>query len=379
VSIEQLCDASYIAVFDKNDVVITLDNQVLMSGRPHPVSRLWHLTIPPPVFLPTTGPPTHSEARQTLPSANLAFANAACLSVSPAELIAFAQASLFLPSLSTLCTALDLKHVTGFPGLTSKLVCKYPPQSNATAMGHMDQSRKNQGLTKQKSNLPTVDETATDTFPTSPTSGKPTHHNYVAISDPNQTGNIFSDQTSRFIIPSSTGSTQLFILYDYDSDHIFAKQMKNKIAASILDAYKVVINKLKRAGCHPTLQQLDKEWSSVLKDYMQEQDISFQLVPPGTHCRNAAKGAIQTFKNHFIAALWSFTLHLWDRLILQAVLTLNLLQGSPINPKLSAWAHISGPYDYNTTWHTSHCLRTPITTRLVGRPRQKWLVRWPIL
>jgi hypothetical protein len=68
--------------------------------------------------------------------------------------------------------------------------------------------------------------------------------------------------------------------------------MKNKTAASILDAYKIIINKLKRAGCHPTLQRLDNECSSVLKDYMQEQDISFHLVPPGTHRRNAAKRAI---------------------------------------------------------------------------------------
>jgi hypothetical protein len=65
--------------------------------------------------------------------------------------------------------------------------------------------------------------------------------------------------------------------------------MKNKNAASILDAYKIVIQKLKLAGCHATLQQLDNECSSVLKEYMQEQVIAFQLVPPGTHRRNAAK------------------------------------------------------------------------------------------
>jgi hypothetical protein len=200
----------------QNDVVITLNNQVLMLHKRHPVSRLWHLTIPPPGFLPTTEPPTHSEARQILPSANLAFANAARLSASPAELVAFAHASLFSPSLSTLCIALGLKHVTGFPGLTYKLVRKYHPQSIATAMGHMDQSQKNQRSTKPKPNSPTVDEPATDTFPTSPTSGIRTHHVYIAISDPNQTGKTFSDQTGRFIILSSTGSTQLFILYDYD-------------------------------------------------------------------------------------------------------------------------------------------------------------------
>jgi hypothetical protein len=93
--------------------------------------------------------------------------------------------------LSTLCTALDLKHVTGFPGLASKLVRKYPPQSVATAMGHMDQSRKNLRSTKPKFSPPPTDETATDTFPTSPPSGKRTHHVYVAVTNPDQTGRSF--------------------------------------------------------------------------------------------------------------------------------------------------------------------------------------------
>jgi hypothetical protein len=234
VSIRQLCDAGCIAVFDKNTVVITLNDTVIMSGKRDPESRLWHLNLPPPGFTPALAPPIAS--RPPIPRPTVAFANAARLSASPAKLVTFAHAALFSPSLSTLCTALDLKHVTGFPGLTSKLVRKYPPQSVATAMGHMDQSRKNQRSSKPKFS-PLTDETATDTFPASPPSGKRTHHIYVAVTDPDQTGKIFSNQTGCFIIPSSTGSTQLFILYNYNSNHAFAEPMKNKTSASILDAY----------------------------------------------------------------------------------------------------------------------------------------------
>jgi hypothetical protein len=58
--------------------------------------------------------------------------------------------------------------------------------------------------------------------------------------------------------------------------------------------------------------------------------IDYQLVPPGTHRRNAPERAICTFKNHFIAGHCSsidkdFPLHLWDCLVEQAVITLNLL------------------------------------------------------
>jgi hypothetical protein len=40
-------------------------------------------------------------------------------------------------------------------------------------------------------------------------------------------------------------------------------------------------------------------------------------------------------------------MHLWDRLLPQAVITLNMLRTSRINSKLSASTHLDGQYDYN--------------------------------
>jgi hypothetical protein len=40
-------------------------------------------------------------------------------------------------------------------------------------------------------------------------------------------------------------------------------------------------------------------------------------------------------------------MHLWDRLLPQAVITLNMLRTSRINPKLSAATHIYGQYNFN--------------------------------
>jgi hypothetical protein len=81
--------------------------------------------------------------------------------------------------------------------------------------------------------------------------------------------------------------------------------------------------------------------------------MEYQLVPPHVHWANAAERAIRTFKNHFIAGLSStdklFPLNLWDQLLPQAEITLNLLRTSCINPKLSAYAQIGGAFDYNAT------------------------------
>ena len=82
-------------------------------------------------------------------------------------------------------------------------------------------------------------------------------------------------------------------------------------------------------------------------------NVDFQLISAGLHRRNDAERAIQTFKNHFIEGTTStppnFPLNLWDKLLPQALLTLNILRPSRVNPRLSAYAHIHGAFDYNRT------------------------------
>jgi hypothetical protein len=104
-------------------------------------------------------------------------------------------------------------------------------------------------------------------------------------------------------------------------------------------------------GLKPKLMKLDNEASKLLKTYLHQQDIIFQLVPPYSHRQNAAEREIRSFKDHLIAGLCStdksFPMHLWDILFPQSVITLNMLRTSLINPKLSASTHIDGQYDYN--------------------------------
>jgi hypothetical protein len=167
------------------------------------------------------------------------------------------------------------------------------------------------------------------------------------------TGQIYTDQTGRFVAPSSNGNQYLMVLYDFDSNHIFAQPFKTRSAANILAAFKILHHRLCRAGCRPKLHRLDNECSTILKTYLTEETIDYQLVPPGVHRRNAAERAIRTFQNHFIAGLCSvdkdFPIHLWDQLVPQAEITLNLLRSSRINPQLSAHAQINGQFDYNRT------------------------------
>jgi hypothetical protein len=97
--------------------------------------------------------------------------------------------------------------------------------------------------------------------------------------------------------------------------------------------------------------KLDNGASKLLKLYLHQQNITCQLVPPYSHRRNSAERAIRSFKDYLIAGLCSTDkpcpMHLWDRLLPQAVITFNMLRTSIINPKLSAATHIYGQYDFN--------------------------------
>ena len=89
---------------------------------------------------------------------------------------------------------------------------------------------------------------------------------------------------------------------------------------------------------------LDNECPASLKRFMHQEGVNLKIFPRHLHCTNAAKRAIQTYKDHLVTGLSScdpiFPLHLWYRLLQQATLTLNLL---------SAEAHINGALGFNRT------------------------------
>jgi hypothetical protein len=161
-------------------------------------------------------------------------------------------------------------------------------------------------------------------------------------------GQIYTDQTGRFPVVSSKGNKYIMILYDYDSNEILAQPIKDRTTPELLRAFQVMEQELVARGLKPKLMKLDNEASKLLKTYLHKQNITLQVVPPYSYRRNSAERAIRSFKDHLIYRLCStdksFPMHLWDRLLPQAVITLNILRTSRVNPKLSAATQIYGQY-----------------------------------
>jgi hypothetical protein len=326
ISVGQLCDAGCLATFDSDSVLVTHNDKTVLKGQRDDATKLWTV----PIIT------DHSQkAPQTALNVNF--------STKVNDLVAFAHGAMFSPALSTLQRALRHNFIT-IPGLNLENLKLHPPPIIATTKGHLDQVRKN----KQSTALQAIEED--EPFPTQQTT---TNICYTSCLPQPVTGKMYSDQTGRFPIPSRSGNNYMFVLYDYDSNSIHAEPIPNRESQTILKAYKCVLDKLNRAGLHPKLHHLDNECSSALKEFFVDNHIDYQLAPPGMHRANAAERAIRTLKNHFIAGLCTahpdFPLNLWDQLLPQAILTLNHLRGSRINPNLSAWAQVYGLADFNRT------------------------------
>jgi Reverse transcriptase (RNA-dependent DNA polymerase) len=388
IAVAPLCDHGCTVVFDRDRCTIRLpDNSTIKC--PRTSQGLWALPLdlihpnvahtqettssprpstpeahvpdtmpaphsePPPLETDPDTAPTHTPANTmdvSTPAPALALPVMNAPHNTPADLVAFAHAALFSPALSTLKKALDKGFLPPFTGLTATMLARYPPSLEATAMGHLDAQRKNTRSTKPKQG-PANTEEETDAFPPQPKKTKRTNTCFLTAMEP--THIVYSDQTGRLPHPSSGGNNYLVIAYDYDSNHILLRPVKSRTATHLTEAIADIHATLTRGGCQPQFHRLDNECSQDLKEYFAKADVQYQLAPPHEHRSNAAERAIRTAKNHLAAGWWStdpnFPMHLWDKTIPQAELTLNLLRHSRINPMLSAWEQIHGKYDFNRT------------------------------
>ena len=213
--------------------------------------------------------------------------------------------------------------------------------TDKTPKGHMNQQRKNVRSTK------TLFE---ECNAVAALQGKKMKDIYVRTYDMRETS--FNDQTGQFPKQSKRGHKYIMVLVEIDSNVIMVEPMKSRKDAKMIRAYDVLVKRLQTANIHTWKHVLDNKISKHMKRHIKEKyKIELEMIPPGCHQCNAAKVAIWNFKSHFLSVLAgmaeSFPLHLWDRLLPQTELTLNLLRQSNATPTVSAYTHLFGPLDYN--------------------------------
>ena len=119
-------------------------------------------------------------------------------------------------------------------------------------------------------------------------------------------------------------------------------------------AYNSIMRHVDDRGHQDDVQILDNEVSEYFKiTIVKDWCATYQLVPPNVHQRNIAERAIRTFKVHFLSVLAvvdpNFPKFMWDNLLVQIELTLNLLFQATLNPSISSWEYFNVSFEYAAT------------------------------
>ena len=289
-------------------------------------------------------PPPLSDAQET----SLAAFSAYDLP-SVEALVRYFHAAAGFPVKDTWLAAIKQGNYDTWPGLTYNNAAKYCPSANETLKGHMVQTR--QGVRSTKPKKPATQSPAPEEQPPEKVDQSPSQELFVQVV---HTSKLYTDDCGRFPIKARSGNQYLMIAYHRDSNAILCEPFKTRADKHRLQAYDAIMQRLSERGLHVDLQILDNEASKEFKQLMKSKwKVSYQLVPPNVHRRNAAERAIRTFKAHFLSILAGvspdFPANLWDRLLPQAEMTLNFLRQSRINPKISAWEFYNGPFDFDAT------------------------------
>jgi hypothetical protein len=326
LSVGQLCDEGYIVTFRQDTVTIcNSDNSKLLSGPRDATTDLWRINL------------EHTNKHKPHPIANNLYELR-----NTRAFIHYLHKALFSPTKAAMLQAVKDGHLITWTGLTEDAINKHLKLTPATAMGHMNQRRQNKRSTLKAS--------AEKQQPPDTDLGTKTRLVYAVVVDQ---GQLYTDLTGNFPVRSSKGNSYVMLYYIYDCNYIKVVPMMSRSASEWVKAYDSIHQELTIKGFKPKLQTLDNEASTALKNFFTANNIAYQLVPPHYHRRNAAERAIRTFNEHFMAGLSSvdpsFPMHLWDIILPQTEITLNLLRTSRLHPQLSAALHYHGLVDYNKT------------------------------
>ena len=152
---------------------------------------------------------------------------------------------------------------------------------------------------------------------------------------------LYTVDTGRFPVHPCSGNKYIMIAYHCDAYLILTEPFSSRKDTHGLLAYEKIIQRLSDNKLIFDLHILDNKASAEYKRAITKKwNANYQLVPPNTHWSNAAERVISTFKANFLSILAGdapdFLRNLWDLLLPQTELTLNLFRQATLNPTRSA-------------------------------------------
>jgi hypothetical protein len=387
LSMAKFADATYIAIFDKdelniynaNNTKVTVSRSAILCGQRCVDTNLFCVLLashvinnntetvlcdrPPTEFLPQCPPPLD------------AIYNIYNLKTQP-ELVCYHHAAAGFPTKPTWLKVIKNKQFASWPGIMADAVIKHFLESEKTHKGH---GRKMPSGLQSTKTMPTSndDDNDNNTQPTDApcpmTKQKAIFFKIYDLKDEVQC-KMYTNQMGKFLKKSSRGHQYIMVLIEMDSNAILVAAMKNRSAGEMICAYQEHVDRLHSTGIQPKSHQLDNQCSTEFKERIMSNSMKYQLVSPHDHRQNIAEIAIKVFKAHFISILCgydkSFPLHVWVRLLPQAKHTLNMLRPAGMTPSVSAYAYLWGQQDYNANPFAP--LRYKVEAHVTPGVRKTW-------
>ena len=97
----------------------------------------------------------------------------------------------------------------------------------------------------------------------------------------------YYDLTGNFPVQSDRVNNYILVAYHYCANNILTTPLKNITGPCILNGITKNHNKLRKRWLTPKLHIMDIEVSEDLKQYSEDSDIQFQLVPPQMYWVNS--------------------------------------------------------------------------------------------
>ena len=109
-----------------------------------------------------------------------------------------------------------------------------------------------------------------DAFPTSDIDNKKTNDVMYYVYDSGN-GVAYTDLTGKFPYRSTRGNNYIMVAYNYDANAILTEPMKNREAATLLEAWKIINENFVNAGVRPNTYVMDNEISNDLNKRFKKQ------------------------------------------------------------------------------------------------------------
>jgi hypothetical protein len=153
-------------------------------------------------------------------------------------------------------------------------VACYFSKSEEMQKGHMHGQRQGVCSTKKKT---------LDVFPDNP--NPPPHESkkdiLICIYKLKKT--MYSNQKGRFPQVSSLGNKYIMVIYDVNSNSLWAKAFKDNTSGKLILAHARALERMRKVGIVPKHQVLDNQASLAYKKAIGNSDMTYEPVPLDDH------------------------------------------------------------------------------------------------